>query len=173
MAARKRSKVERELDLKRIADYYLQGKTQTEIGGILGLDQSQICNDLKVIKQRWQEKTTLDLDEKKRKELDRIDLLETTYWAAWERSLKERVKTRTRKGMAPATKGQLKETNEASVERENLIGNPAFLSGVMTCIERRCKLLGLDAPTKLANTDPEGTKAIPIMVIQPGYMAAI
>ncbi len=27
-------------------------------------------------------------------------------------------------------------------------GNPAYLSGVQWCIDRRCKLLGLDAPIK-------------------------
>jgi hypothetical protein len=37
------------------------------------------------------------------------------------------------------------------MEREQRDGNPAFLAGVMSCIERRCKLLGLDAPVKQQN----------------------
>jgi hypothetical protein len=34
----------------------------------------------------------------------------------------------------------------------------------MACIERRCKLFGLDAPTKIAPTNPEGTNPYRIAV---------
>jgi hypothetical protein len=42
------------------------------------------------------------------------------------------------------------------MEREQRDGNPAFLAGVMSCIERRCKLLGLDAPVKSELTGKDG-----------------
>ncbi|MHC4984512.1 MAG: hypothetical protein ACYTF6_15275, partial [Planctomycetota bacterium] len=32
--------------------------------------------------------------------------------------------------------------------RKGQAGDPRFLAGVQWCIERRCKILGLDAPTK-------------------------
>ena len=46
----------------------------------------------------------------------------------------------------------LKETQkgqERSVMTEERTGDPRYLDGVMRCIERRCHLLGLDAPAKL------------------------
>jgi hypothetical protein len=42
------------------------------------------------------------------------------------------------------------------MEKEQRDGNPAFLAGVMSCIERRCKLLGLDAPAKAELTGKDG-----------------
>ena len=37
-------------------------------------------------------------------------------------------------------------TIRTTIEREMLLGVPAYLAGVMSCIDRRCKILGLDAP---------------------------
>ena len=37
------------------------------------------------------------------------------------------------------------------MEKEQRDGNPAFLQGVLNCIDRRCKLLGIDAPTRTDN----------------------
>jgi hypothetical protein len=34
------------------------------------------------------------------------------------------------------------------MRKEGQAGNPAFLAGVLTCIERRCSILGLDAPKR-------------------------
>ena len=150
MAAPKRSEFQREHDYRIIADLYLKGKTQAEIADTVGLAQQQISYDLGIIRRRWREDTAINLDEAKQQELSRIDTLERTYWDAWERSLEERVKTRTEQsanGGGDDDKGQ-KKTAKASVEKETLLGNPAYLSGVMSCIERRCKLLGLDAPSK-------------------------
>jgi hypothetical protein len=40
------------------------------------------------------------------------------------------------------------DSDESSVVVEERDGNPSWLAGVDKCIERRCKLLGLDAPVK-------------------------
>lgn len=149
MAAPKRTPFERERDLHLTTSLYLKGKTQAEIADELDVSREQIKYDLALIQKRWREDTAINLDEAKQKELARIDTLECTYWDAWERSLEERVKTRTEQSAngGDDDKGQ-KKTAKASVEKETLLGNPAYLSGVMSCIERRCKLLGLDAPSK-------------------------
>lgn len=166
--ANKRSEFQKAYDRQRIADMYLRGMHQDEIGEVVGLSQGQISGDLAFIQKQWLENTTMNLDEFKAKELARIDHLERHYWAAWETSKTERTKSR------QETDGSKKDgkltVKKASTEKEQRDGNPAFLDGVMKCIDRRCKLLGLDAPTKIAPTTPDGQSAIPILVVQPGYM---
>lgn len=41
-------------------------------------------------------------------------------------------------------------------KREGQIGAPRFLEVIQSCLERRAKLLGLDAPEKFAETDSDG-----------------
>jgi len=49
-------------------------------------------------------------------------------------------------------------------------GNVSDIDRVLKIEERRAKLLGLDAPTKVAETDPEGNAAGPreILLVSPG-----
>ena len=63
-------------------------------------------------------------------------------------------------------KGKQRGSAKAVIEKETMLGNPAYLAGVMSCIERRCKILGLDAPTKIAPTAPDGKTALPIIVMK-------
>lgn len=147
MAANRRTPAQREYDLQRIAGMYLKGKTQTEIGQEVGLSQPQVSYDLADIQRRWREDTTINIDEAKQRELSRIDELERTYWQAWEKSCNERTKTSTEK--VSGDNGRAK----ASVQKEEMLGNPAFLAGVMSCIQERGKILGIYAPVKQENAN--------------------
>jgi predicted transcriptional regulator len=149
MPAAKRTPVERNRDLKLTAEMYIRGKTQYEIASELGISQSQVNYDLKAIQAQWRESTTMNLDEAKAKELARLDELEREFWAAWEASKGERTQARQEKNNSGATV-------KASMMKEQRDGNPAFLNGVLSCIDRRCKLLGLDAPTKSELTGKDG-----------------
>lgn len=159
MAAPKRTRIQRKADLPRITELYLSGHSQMEIGALLGISQAQISRDLKQVQQQWREQTTLDLDEAKQRELARIDTLERTYWDAWRLSKEERTKTRT------SSKGQDK---SASIEKESLTGNPAYLAGVQWCIEQRCKLLGLNAPTRTEVTGKDGSPVEQVILVTLG-----
>lgn len=143
----KRTPTQREQDFVEIARRYCKGETQASIAASLGVTQQQICNDLKVIRQRWQEACAETIQEAKARELAKIDELERTYWEAWQKSCE----VRTIKGME-----QTDDKEKKSVRQEERDGNPAFLAGVMTCIDRRCKLLGIDAPTKQELSGPGG-----------------
>lgn len=143
--ANKRSEFQKEYDLERITTLYLRGWRQVDIAAELGLHHTQISYDIRKIQARWRESTTMNLDEAKQKELSRIDETEREFWAAWEKSKSER--TKARQETSGKEKGKAKVT-KASMEKEQRDGNPAFLDGVLRCIDRRCKLLGLDAPEK-------------------------
>jgi hypothetical protein len=50
-----------------------------------------------------------------------------------------------------------KKGHQKKTEREvESYGEPRFLQGVMTCINKRCDILGLNAPMKIAETTPDG-----------------
>lgn len=147
MPANTRSQFQREADYERITSLYLRGWRQADIAAELGLTQQQVSYDLRTIQKRWRESTTMNLDEAKQKELSRIDELERDFWTAWESSKTERTKARQETDGTKDRSGK-PIVKKSSMEKEQRDGNPAFLQGVLSCIDRRCKLLGLDAPEK-------------------------
>jgi hypothetical protein len=137
---------------------YLQGHLQAEIAAHLSVSQQQISYDLARIRDQWRESALIDFNEAKNRELERIDLLEREYWEQWEKSKEGGVKT----------KGQKKiggEVVETTVQAESGLGDVKYLQGVQWCIERRCKILGVDAPSKAELTGAEG-EAIAVKVIK-------
>jgi len=134
-----------------IARLYLEGWTQAEIGGKLGLSRQQVGYDLEAIRREWLESSLLDFNAKKAEELARIDKLEREYWSAWEASKKERQTTTTEQ-----TTDAEGERLRAGIRTTEQTGDPRYLAGVERCIERRCKLLGLDSPTETRLTGQDG-----------------
>lgn len=155
MTGPKRTPTQRENDLERISALYLKGKRQAEIADELGVTQQQVSYDLRTIHKRWRESSLININEAKHRELERIDLLEQTYWDAWERSLGERMKTRTERNTTNGGDGQ---RDKASVEKETLLGDPRYLAGIERCIELRCKILGINAPQRVEHSGKDGSK---------------
>lgn len=127
MSGPKRSTMQREKDLQTAAALYLQGKTQTEIAAALGVCQQQVSYDLEIVRQRWLESSVLDFNTKKAEELARIDNLERVAWESWERS-------------------QTIYGKDGKPLKRKSPGDPRFLKQVEACIEKRVKILGLNAP---------------------------
>ena len=89
----------------------------------------------------------MDFNEAKAQELAKIDEVERQAWVAWERSQEDAestkvVETASDKRYEAQTKGQA--------------GDPRFLDIVMKCVDRRCKILGVDAPVKQQVTGADG-----------------
>jgi len=141
--AKTRSIIERERDFTVIAKMYLTGSTQAEIALHCGVTQQQISKDVKEIQARWLASSVRDFDEMRAEQLAKIDRLEMTYWNAWEESKRDHKRQR-----AGIKKGGKAQEEMAETTTEGRDGNPVFLAGVDKCIERRCKLLGLDAPIR-------------------------
>jgi len=130
---------------------YLRGALQSDIADELGVNQSTVSRDLKALHDAWQQSALADIDQAKGRELARIDELERTYWTAWERSLQD-AETETQKAVTVADGKRY----EAATQRKAQMGDPRFLSGVQWCIEQRCKVIGLYAPTKQEVTGADG-----------------
>ena len=152
MAGPSRNALQRENDYAQITSYYLRGWTQVAIAAEVGLSQQQVSIDIRTIQARWRKDTTINLDEHKSKELAKLDELEREYWQAWESSKSERTKARQESSGKVDKKTKKPVINKATMEKEDRDGNPAFLSGVLSCIDRRCKILGIDAPVEQSTT---------------------
>ena len=150
---RDRDPAQRAADRKRIGEMYLQGKLQADIGKELGLDQATISRDLKALHGEWLHSALMDFGEAKSRELAKIDLLEVTYWEAWRRSCEQQESSTTE--LVKDADGQSK-GGRAQLRKEPGLGDPRYLQGVQWCIERRCKIIGIDAPIRNELTGAEG-----------------
>jgi hypothetical protein len=124
---------------QKVAEMYLRGEYQSEIAAKLNVDQATVSRDLTELRKEWLDRSINHIDQKKAIELAKLDKLEVTYWEAWERSQKNAETTIERE----TVKGTFEEH-----KTEGRDGNPAFLEGVLKCINKRCELLGLDAPKR-------------------------
>jgi hypothetical protein len=91
-----------------------------------------------------------DFDAAREHELQKLDLLEREAWAAWQHSQQPVESTRV--------------TQDGSRKRAERIvghpvGDPRYLEQVHKCIAARRALLGLDAPTRIAPTSPDGEQS--------------
>jgi predicted transcriptional regulator len=144
----------------KVAELYLRQKSQQDIASILGISQATVSRDLQAVQKSWREASLMNLNEAKQRELERIDVLEREYWAAWEESKKPKERTKSEREDGDATKVK------AEMQRDTQTGNPSYLEGVRWCINKRCEILGLDAPRKLSSTTPDGAEHKPFSVVE-------
>jgi hypothetical protein len=104
----------------RAAELYVRGWTQQRIADHLNVTQQAVCRALKLIRREWRAARLRNYDQLVDEQLPRIDAIEAAAWDGWERSR--------------AAGGA---------------GNVRFLAVALNCVERRCKLIGADAPTKV------------------------
>jgi hypothetical protein len=132
---------------QKVADLLLQSWTQEAIAQELGTSQAQIAADLKKIRKAWQESSIRDFDAARDLELERLARIEREAWAAWQRS-QQPSQSATVNGEAGSQKAK------RTVKHQ--YGDPRFLDIALRCNEARRKLLGIDAPVKIAPTTPDG-----------------
>ena len=133
-----------------VADAYIQGRTQAAIARDLGISQPTVSTDLKAIQTQWRESAIRDFDLLRERELQKLDRVEREAWEAWERSQKPSQQS------VVSTSGDGQRTQNTVKDQS---GDPRFLEAVHKCIAGRRALLGLDAPTRIAPTSPDGEQA--------------
>lgn len=163
-----RSEAQQERDRREISRLYLQGMYQTDIAAKLGLSQPTVSRDIQVLIDEWKIERVYDINEAKARELAKVDNLELEYWDAWRRS-QENAEKETKKAVKPVKGVARQEIQKTS---EGQTGDPRFLAGIQWCIERRCLILGVDAPKKIAPTDPSGNKPYQPETMSPSEILA-
>lgn len=135
----------------KVAAMYSAGRYQSEIAKKLKVSLSTVERDLRIIRQQWLDSSIRDFDEVRAEQLAKLDEAERSAWEQWERSCRLFKKTVTEDKQATQFPG----TNIRE-EKTPQCGDPRYLSVVLSVIERRCKLLGLDAPEKKEHSSPGG-----------------
>ena len=132
--SRKRTREQITHDRLQISELYLNGYTQAEIGEKLAINQSTVSRDLKVLRGQWLESSLRNFDAMLAEQLAKVDQQERDYHKttaqarAWAQGL--------------AKAAQLDKAAAA------MISGVRAMQGVDSCIDRRCRILGLDAPAR-------------------------
>jgi len=136
---------------ERIAVLYLRGRTQQEIADDpeVALNVGNVCRHLKAIREEWKSRASEEYGVRLNRELDKLDLVESTAWTEYERSRQDAVRK-----VAEDNGGKVKK----SIVTEGQCGDPRYLGIVMDCVDKRLKILGAYAAVKIAPTTPEGDK---------------
>lgn len=158
----KRSEAQREKDLidlermtlhcwtqQKMTDWFNENRPYT-------LTRQTIINDQKVILERWRAEVMDYAKQAKEIELKKLANLEAEYRAGYERSLRDEQKMTQEKTDTPGARGRGKTTTKAIVTKAARDGSPVWLEGIIKCIEKRCKLLGIDAPDRTEITGAGG-----------------
>lgn len=157
MRGKKRNRVQRASHRQKIAELRLTGHTVHQIVRMSKLSKSTVQREFRALAADWLEAAAIATDEHRAVELARLEQIEREAFAEWERSKLDYAKefTESVKGMCEQAGF---ETKPKVVKRETggRIGDARFLQIILNAQERRAKLLGLDAPTKVAPTDPTG-----------------
>jgi predicted transcriptional regulator len=130
-----------------VADLYIQGWMQAEIAHHVGVSQPTVSTDIKAIQKHWRASAIRDFDVLRERELQKLARLEREAWAAWERSQKPSQEA------VISSDGTRQKTQKRVAEQA---GDARFLEQIHKCIASRRALLGLDAPTRIAPTSPDG-----------------
>ena len=133
---------------QQVAAAYLRGAYQADIAAQFGISQQQISLDLKAIRAAWLASAIRDFDTARAEELAKIDTVEAEYWLAWERSKKDKEIAVQETDGTQDERTKRPRIKKAYLRKEGQSGNSAYLAGILSCIERRCKILGLDAPER-------------------------
>lgn len=133
-----------------VSDLYIQGYPQIKIAEQLGISQTTVCHDLKRVQKQWVESGIRNFDVLRERELKKIERVEHEAWLAWQRS---------QKAAQSATMTTTGSEQKTQKKVEDQVGDPRFLEQVLKCGAARRALLGLDQPTKIAPTSPDGEEA--------------
>lgn len=144
MTGPKRSKIQQERDRLTIAELYLKGWSQQRIADFLELDKSNISREIKKVKASWKAEAIEDYGIYVQGELRRLAMLESEYWAGWERSQQSReVSMNERLATGKDELEQFLSRIKQSTRTEQRVGDAVFLNGILSCIKERAKLLDL------------------------------
>lgn len=179
-----------------VAARYIDGQAQHEIATALEVTQRTITRDLAAIREDWKQSALLDFNAKQAEEIARINDLERMYRRAWKRSTKPRTTSENRDMEEELGTGEQPADSQASEDtshepgndepeprppglhrhrsrrfhRESVQtrdGNPAFLQGIAWCIDRRCRILGLDARDGAAGRSSQQVAITLVEVVRP------
>lgn len=161
----KRTKEQKDYDVKLAAKLFLRGYTYRDITSLLNkdikdrgldykLDSTQVFKDIKKEMVEWKRESLESIDKYMDKELRKLDALEVEAWEGWEKSKQGKQRDKKRSSARPkkVLLEEEKTTDYFGYEEKTVemsAGNPRFIEVILNIHQRRAKLLGLEAPIKV------------------------
>ena len=147
----KRNEIEKAVDRELIKELRLQrwGVRKMSFHPDLNhISFAQIYADVKIIEKQWKEKTALDLDAYKVKQMQSLDYLIREASEAWTKSKKEKIKRNIKEKSIKAEDKDLVLNKETSASTESNTGDANYLKAFIDALKEQNKMLGLHAPSK-------------------------
>tara|TARA_R110002074_G_scaffold402332_1_gene607504 strand:+ start:10326 stop:10898 length:573 start_codon:yes stop_codon:yes gene_type:complete len=135
---------------EQVGRLYLSKKTQAEIGEVVGLTQQAVSLHIKALRNRWLVSAEIDFSLARAEELAKLDNLELIAHDAWQASHIAKIT----KTVDVISGNKVKKQTRTEAKQ----GDSRFLDIVLKCVTKRCELLGVNAPTKIAATTPDGSE---------------
>jgi hypothetical protein len=129
------------------AQWYCQGVPQHQMASRLGMSVKQVEYDLRLLRVQWRRERQSFAD-RLDVELAKLDNLEREAWEAWHHSRQPTTTTEVRAQSRGPNGGGADVELHRTTRTEQGYGDPRYLELVLRCIDRRCRLLGLDAPAR-------------------------
>ena len=147
-----------ELRQAKVIDLYLKGHTQREIASILNFSLGTVNSDIAAVRAEWRESRIEDYDDHRQIRAHQICRAMVAAWDAWEKSLKdaESIKVSVTKGRTDSEGNPSGDLTKSEKQSKGQTGNSSYLDLYIRCVERLCKLYGLDAPTRTEITGADG-----------------
>lgn len=168
-----------------IIEQHLRGDTYYTIGKRYGITQARVSHIVKQARLEWQAMKVADFSLFATEELQRIQRLENAAHLAFIKSCLPKIRLVEPKDKKMTKAQREKFYKDANAEKDRLMkelkalplhelilrdearmGEIRLFDTVMRCIDRRIKLLGLDAPDRIALEGKDG-KAIEVSVKDP------
>lgn len=128
-----------------VADRYLRGETQQLIADELSVGVATVARDLAALREQWQQSGLRDFDAAKAEQLAKLDKAESELWEQW----------------------------RAGAEADGSNADPRYMDKILSVIERRCRLMGLDAPKRAEVSGPNGGELSPGGVGLAAFLAEV
>lgn len=161
--ANRRTREQALRDQEAVARLYLQGTSKQEIMDRLGITLGNLNFDLRRLRKRWKESALEAMDARVAVESARVKRIYAAAWEAYEKSKEQRVTVNQKTRENEETGERIK---EASRRVEEQYGDPRFLEIALRCIERICKIYGVDGPIKIETNQENkvGVLMVPGMI---------
>jgi hypothetical protein len=159
----RKSILEKEDELRKVTDLYVQENTKLQIAQKLGFTPSHTQKCINTIIDRWQQESIADIHKLKISQLRKLDKMEAELWVAWEESKKGTKRKLQAKSKRPRTDRNTgavtyTESDRFELEENTTAGNMEYMRGILAIVSKRCEIAGLYAPKKFTETDITGEK---------------
>ena len=128
---------------KYVLRQYVRGVPAHVIAERVKVHPDSIYRDIRKIRKQWEAEAKADIATHVRRELAKLDAIEQEAWRGWERSVK--IDTEHQERTREAASGTYKESKKIV---KPSAGDPRYLDVIHKCVDRRCRILGVDAPVQ-------------------------